>query len=169
MPGGQPKTGGSWWRGLTERGPLEKGMASHFSILALRTPWTVWKKQSHWIPNSSSRDIDNNLMQLYLWVVLQKPGPRGETCWPQPRWQKQVGARRMMIRMTDITLLIKTPSIRRLHELITHLRYLPLFLTLKIACLKTREFRSFNYLLHILWLDTLQINAVLSFTTTVYQ
>ena len=35
---GQPKTGGSWWRGLTERGPLETGMASHFSILALRTP-----------------------------------------------------------------------------------------------------------------------------------
>ena len=23
---------------LTERGPLEKGMANHFSILALRTP-----------------------------------------------------------------------------------------------------------------------------------
>ena len=38
MPAGQPKTGGSWWRGLTECGPLEKGMASHFSILALRTP-----------------------------------------------------------------------------------------------------------------------------------
>ena len=35
--------GRSWWRGLTERGPLEKGMASHFSILALRTPRTVWK------------------------------------------------------------------------------------------------------------------------------
>ena len=28
---------GSWWRGLTECGPLEKGMASYFSILALRT------------------------------------------------------------------------------------------------------------------------------------
>ena len=28
---------------LTECGPLEKGMASHFSILALRTPWTVGK------------------------------------------------------------------------------------------------------------------------------
>ena len=27
---------GSWWRGLTECGPLEKGMANHFSILALR-------------------------------------------------------------------------------------------------------------------------------------
>ena len=35
---GQPKMGGSWWRGLTECGPLEKGMANHFSILALRTP-----------------------------------------------------------------------------------------------------------------------------------
>ena len=26
-----------------KRGPLEKGMANHFSILALRTPWTAWK------------------------------------------------------------------------------------------------------------------------------
>ena len=43
MPTGQPKMGGSWWRGLTECGPLEKGMANHFSILALRTPWTGWK------------------------------------------------------------------------------------------------------------------------------
>ena len=28
----------SWWRVLKKRGPLEKGMANHFSILALRTP-----------------------------------------------------------------------------------------------------------------------------------
>ena len=35
---GQPKMGGSWWRDVTECGPLEKGMANHFSILALRTP-----------------------------------------------------------------------------------------------------------------------------------
>ena len=34
---GQPKRGGSRWRGLTECGPLEKGMTNHFSILALRT------------------------------------------------------------------------------------------------------------------------------------
>ena len=33
-----PKMNRSWWRGLTECGPLEKGMANHFSILALRTP-----------------------------------------------------------------------------------------------------------------------------------
>ena len=45
MPVGPPKTGGSWWRGLTECGPLEKGMANHFSILALRTPGTVLKRQ----------------------------------------------------------------------------------------------------------------------------
>ena len=35
---GATQDGRSWWRGLIERGPLEKGMASHFSILALRTP-----------------------------------------------------------------------------------------------------------------------------------
>ena len=33
---GPPKTDGSWWRILTKRGPLEKGMANNFSILALR-------------------------------------------------------------------------------------------------------------------------------------
>ena len=38
-----PKMDGSWWRVLTKRGPLEKGMANHFSILALGTPWKVWK------------------------------------------------------------------------------------------------------------------------------
>ena len=30
--------GGLWWKDLTECGPLEKGMANHFSILALRAP-----------------------------------------------------------------------------------------------------------------------------------
>ena len=54
MPLGPPKTGGSWWRGLTECGPLEKGMANHFSILALRSPWTVWKGKmiQYWKRNS---------------------------------------------------------------------------------------------------------------------
>ena len=47
---GPPKMDGSWWRVLLKRGPLEKGMADCFSILALRTPWTVWKgkKIRHW-------------------------------------------------------------------------------------------------------------------------
>ena len=54
MPMRPPKTGGSWWRGLTECGPLEKGMANHFSILTLRTPWTVWKGKmiGYWKRNS---------------------------------------------------------------------------------------------------------------------
>ena len=47
MPLGQPKMGGSWWRDLTECGPLEKGMANHFSILALRTPWTTSMKRQN--------------------------------------------------------------------------------------------------------------------------
>ena len=42
---GPPKTDGSWWRDLTECGPLEKGMARHFSILALRTPMNSMKRQ----------------------------------------------------------------------------------------------------------------------------
>ena len=38
-----PKTDGSWWRVLTKRGSLENGVASHWNILALRTPWTAWR------------------------------------------------------------------------------------------------------------------------------
>ena len=38
---GPSKTDGSWWRVLTKHGPLEKGMANHFSILPWRIPWTV--------------------------------------------------------------------------------------------------------------------------------
>ena len=34
---------GSWWRSLTDCGPLEKGMVNDFNILALRTPQIVWK------------------------------------------------------------------------------------------------------------------------------
>ena len=53
---GPPMMDGSWWRVLTKCGPLEKGMANHFSILALRTPWTVWKGKKiwHWREGSSA-------------------------------------------------------------------------------------------------------------------
>ena len=33
---------------LTKYSPLEKGMANHCSILALRIPWTVWKGRKMW-------------------------------------------------------------------------------------------------------------------------
>ena len=37
---GPSKMDGWWWRVLTKCNPLEKGMANHFSILALRIPRT---------------------------------------------------------------------------------------------------------------------------------
>ena len=42
-PAGPPKTDGSRWQILTKCGAMEKRMSNHLSILALRTPWTVWK------------------------------------------------------------------------------------------------------------------------------
>ena len=86
------KTGGSWWRVLTKRGPLEKGMTNHFSILALRTPWIVWKgkKIGHWKMNSPGQQVSSMLLensgeitpermkgwsqskntQLWMWLVI---------------------------------------------------------------------------------------------------
>ena len=43
MPCRATKTEGSHWRVLTKYGPLEEKMATHFSILSVRTPWTGWK------------------------------------------------------------------------------------------------------------------------------
>ena len=40
---GPPKVDGSWWRGLTKHGPLEKGMANHFSVL--ENPMNSMKRQ----------------------------------------------------------------------------------------------------------------------------
>ena len=62
---GPPKTDRSWWRVLTKHGPLEKGMANHFSILAVRTPWTVWKgkKIRYWKMNSPDRLVPNMLLE----------------------------------------------------------------------------------------------------------
>ena len=45
---GPPRTDRSWWRVLAKCSPLEKEMANHFSVLALRTPWTVWKDKKIW-------------------------------------------------------------------------------------------------------------------------
>ena len=35
----------SWWRVLTKRGPLEKGMANRFSVLCLKNPMNSMKKE----------------------------------------------------------------------------------------------------------------------------
>ena len=36
----------TWVRSLDWKDPLEKGKATHFSILAWRIPWTVWSMGS---------------------------------------------------------------------------------------------------------------------------
>ena len=76
---------------MTKCGPLEKGMANHFSILTLRTPWTVWKgkKIGHWKMNSpgaqyatgdqgrnNSRIMkrqsqNKNNTQLWMWLGME--------------------------------------------------------------------------------------------------
>ena len=55
----------SWWRVLIEHDPLDKGMWNLFSILALRTPWTVWKgkKTGHWKMTSPGRQVPNMLLE----------------------------------------------------------------------------------------------------------
>ena len=45
------------WRVLTKLGPLEKGMANQFSILALRTPWTLWKGKRYALKNELPRSV----------------------------------------------------------------------------------------------------------------
>ena len=42
---GPPKTDGSWWRGLTECGPLEKGMANPLQYSCLENPMNSMKRQ----------------------------------------------------------------------------------------------------------------------------
>ena len=37
--------------------PLEKGMLNHFSILALRTPWTVWKVKKRTLKDELTRSV----------------------------------------------------------------------------------------------------------------
>ena len=76
-----------------KHGPLEKRMANHFSILVLRTPWTVWKGKmiGRWneLPklvgaqyatgdqwrNNSRKNEDTepkkNNTQLWMWLVIE--------------------------------------------------------------------------------------------------
>ena len=56
MPCGATQDGRVTVERSDKSGPMEKGMATDFSILALRTPWTGWKgkKIGHWKMNSRS-------------------------------------------------------------------------------------------------------------------
>ena len=48
---------GSWWRVLTKSGPLEKGMANHFSILALRTMNSMKRQKDMTLKDGLSRSV----------------------------------------------------------------------------------------------------------------
>ena len=63
---GPPKMARSWWRGLTECGPLEKGMANHFSIFAWKTPWT---EEPGRLQSWGCKVLDK------YWSVLPRPIP----------------------------------------------------------------------------------------------
>ena len=54
---GRSKMDKSWWRALTKHGSLEKGMANHFNILALRTPWIVWKAKNMTLKDKPLRSV----------------------------------------------------------------------------------------------------------------
>ena len=64
----------SWWRFLTKHGPLEKGMADHFGILASRTPRTIWKgkKSLHWKMNSPGRQVPNILLEKSIEITQER-------------------------------------------------------------------------------------------------
>ena len=61
---GPPKMNRSQWRVLTKCGPLEKEKVTHSSILAARTPWTVWKAKRYdsrkWVPQGEK--VSNTLL-----------------------------------------------------------------------------------------------------------
>ena len=107
-----------YWIGfpvLTKRGPLEKGMASHFSILALKNPWRVWKgkkmgqwKRScpgQWCPTWYWRSEDKELQEE--WRDGAKAKARPSRGWD--RWWKQVQRceQRYCIGMWDVRSMIQ--------------------------------------------------------------
>ena len=47
----------SWWRVLTKCGPLEKEMANHFSILALRTPLSMKRQKDRTLKDELPRSV----------------------------------------------------------------------------------------------------------------
>jgi len=70
----------SWWRFLTICGPLEKEMANHVSILALRTPWIVRKGQKvwHWKMNTERCPI-------WYWGRVEKNSRKNEEMEPKQK------------------------------------------------------------------------------------
>ena len=54
---------------------LEKGMADHFSILALRTPWTEWKKLFYFFINGMGSPV--RWQASHSWECLSRVAEEG--------------------------------------------------------------------------------------------
>ena len=63
---GSPKTNRSKWKVQTKHDPLEERMANHSSILAARTPWTVWKGKKIWHRKMSPRPPGRKVSSMLL-------------------------------------------------------------------------------------------------------
>ena len=54
-------------RSLGRKDPLEEGIATHFSILAWKTPWTACWATAHWV---SCKESDMTVMTEHAWTAL---------------------------------------------------------------------------------------------------
>ena len=77
------KTDRSWQRVLTKCGPLEKGMANHFRILVLRTPWTVWKGKKMTLKDEFSRLLSAPYATGEEWRNKSRKNEEAEPKWKQ--------------------------------------------------------------------------------------
>ena len=64
---GATQDGQAWWRGLTQCGPLEKEMATHFSVLAWRIPGTG---EPGGLPSMGSHRVGHDWSDLGVAVIL---------------------------------------------------------------------------------------------------
>ena len=57
----------SWWRVLTKRGPLKKGIANRFSILALRTMNRMKRQKDRTLKDELPRSIGSHYATRDQW------------------------------------------------------------------------------------------------------
>ena len=79
---GPSKTDRSWWRILTQCGLLEKGMANRFSILALRTPWRISKRQTDiTLKDKITRSVRAQYTTGHQWCNSSRKNEEAEPKW----------------------------------------------------------------------------------------
>ena len=81
---GPPKMDRSWWRVLKKHGPLEKVMANHFSILALRTPLTAKNQKDRTLKDELPRLVGARYATGDQWRDNRK---NEET---EPKWKQRL-------------------------------------------------------------------------------